>query len=141
MVFQVEATFDIPAHSENLGNYALWLLFEYVGEAKIMPGQCQVTMNPIVSAAQVNNAPTISGTNENVEGEVAEGSGKLGDFFRRAVGFAQQNHLGQALGNVVSNFNPAVGAAISGIARATGFGAPAAKRSRGGATMGLGDFI
>lgn len=74
MVFQVNAQFTIPPHPPMINNYALWLLFEYVGVAAISPGQCQITMNPLGTGDIMMQSPVMSATSAESEGKL-EGSG------------------------------------------------------------------
>lgn len=160
MVFQVEATFDIPQHSPNLNSYALWVLFEYVGVARLSPGQCEITMNPLANGEGFRSAPTVSAPTAlqpTVEGEAAEGAGfwdKVKNFFKKAAdGVSSANKflkdkkivsgVARGLAPVLGNFNPMAGVMASNIADTAsnlGYGEMGLKRARGGAVMGLGDF-
>lgn len=139
MVFQCEATFDIPPHAKGLGTYALWLLFEYVGLATISVGRCDITMNPLGDGSIMASAPVESATSELTEGEAATGSGLIGDFIRnfgmKALKYIRDNQLGSKaiykLGDIVKSHG----------AGTIGYGEIAAKRPRGGAVMGMGDFL
>lgn len=144
MVFQCEATFDIPAHSANLGTYALWLLFEYVGMATIAVGKCNITMNPLGDGSVMRKAPVVSATSELTEGEAATGAG-VGDLVRLGLGIAKQHHLfsrgADAIGRVTGNPIASGAAQVLQNLGLGEIGAPAAKRARGGAIMGMGDFL
>lgn len=153
MVFQCEATFDIPAHSPNLGTYALWLLFEYVGMATIAVGKCNITMNPLGDGSVMRRAPVVSATSELTEGEAANGAGVL-DILRAGVGIAKRHQLVSRGADLVSRFARSRGnEGLANIAETAGnlarmnglgdidVGEPLAKRGRGGAIMGMGDFL
>lgn len=70
MVFQAEVDFSIPPHSAGNSEYALWIIFEYVGVAAISPGQCEITMNPLGNGDIMEQSPVLSGTTEAAEGTV-----------------------------------------------------------------------
>lgn len=134
MVFQCEATFDIPPHAKNLGTYALWLLFEYVGMATISVGKCNITMNPLGNGAAMRNAPVVSATSDMTEGEAAQGAG-IGDILARILGMIKNKKLVSKALRGISQF-----AEDEGYGEMD-FGPTPAKRARGGAVMGFGDFL
>lgn len=151
MVFQCEARFHIPSHSPNMNSYALWILFEYVGVAEIAPNHTDVNTNPLGNGAQMSYAPVVSPTTtttttttNSVDGQV-EGSGfwdKLKEGLRTLHGFVKDNKLiSTKVAPFLSNINPALGVGVGAAANALGYGEPGLKRMRGGAVMGLGDFI
>ena len=129
MVFQCEATFDIPPHSKELGTYALWVLFEYVGMATIRVGSCDITMNPLGNGAVMANAPIVSPTSEITEGEAAGGF-SLGALVGTALQTARNHKLVSRLLRT-----------LAGKAETAGYGISPMKRARGGAVMGYGDFM
>lgn len=129
MVFQCEATFDIPPHSKELGTYALWVLFEYVGMATIRVGSCDITMNPLGNGAMMANAPIVSPTSEITEGEAAGGF-SLGALAGTALATARNHKLVSRLLRL-----------LAGKAETAGYGISPMKRARGGAVMGYGDFM
>ncbi|MBO4531767.1 MAG: hypothetical protein J5767_14140 [Paludibacteraceae bacterium] len=141
IVFQVSATFDIPKCAGNYSDYALWILFEYVGVATITPGQCNITMNPLGNGSPATSAPVISGE-ANTSATTAEGSGwldKIKNAFSKAHQWVKDKKL---ISKGLSMLPGAYGTVLSGAADALGYGYGAAKRPRltGGAVMGMGDF-
>lgn len=84
MVLQFSGNFTIPPNAKNLCEYALWLLFEYVGVAAISPGQCEISMNPLGSGEIMAVSPVMSSSSADSAGEL-EGSGfwgRLKNIFR-----------------------------------------------------------
>lgn len=134
MVLQVRAKFDIPPHSTANNNYALWLLFEYVGVASISPGQCEITMNPLGNGEVMAVSPVMSATSTETEGTV-EGSG-FWDKVRKHSRIAAQIANEGIISRILKHIPGAQGAAEW--ARSHGLGEPGVKRSRGGAVMGKG---
>lgn len=134
MVFQVRATFDIPAHSSNQNTYALWLLFEYVGVAAISPGQCEITMNPLGSGEIVAASPVMSASSTASEG-VLDGSGFWDDLKKRT---RINRHLGDA--DAITRLLKRIPAGMRTAANWIDDHIPAPKRARteGGAVMGRG---
>lgn len=142
MVFQVTADFSFNRPPANMRNWALWVLFEYVGVATITPGQCQISMNPLGNGKTATVTAPIVSTSETAEPSEATGSGWL-DKLKGVLGFANNlakktGIIGTALGMI-----PGVGSTLQTAARTLGYGK---KRGRyedveGGAVMGLGDFI
>lgn len=147
MVFQVTADFEVP-NSWYLRNgdslpatrpISLWLLFEYNGVATWTPGQCQITMNPVTPAA-VASTPTITPaevtpapTSSDATSSEVEGSGWLSGIataLKLGHDFIKENKL-------VSK----IGRKLLGMAESAGYGEIPVKRARGGAVMGMGDFI
>lgn len=165
MVFQVTADFEIPnswyLQDEQVTatgrKFSLWILFEYVGVARWTPGQCQIVMNPVASAPSsgvISTSEVSSGgptTAEAVSG--VEGSGwldKVKNFLSNAYNSLQKSHLISKLTGAANQAYPG-NPWISGadrVANALGLGEiddddsdpVPAKRYRGGAVMGLGDF-
>lgn len=145
MVFQVTADFEYNINlCPRLRDYALWVLFEYVGVAVITPGQCKITMNPLSNGSVMSTAPVVSSTPAETPSQV-EGSGWL-DKLKNILGVAntvakKTGIIGTALGMI-----PGVGSVLQGAARTLGYGER--KRARmddvddvdGGAVIGLGDF-
>lgn len=74
MVLQFSGNFTIPPNAVELTNYALWLIFEYVGVAAISPGQCEISMNPLGSGEIMAVSPVMSSSSTESTGEL-EGSG------------------------------------------------------------------
>ena len=132
MVFQCTAKYQVPPHSENHSRYALWLLFEYVGVAAISPGQCEITMNPLGSGDIMTVSPVMSATSEATEGEL-EGSG-FWDRIKRSAKIAGQLADDGIISMILKRIPGSSGA--SAWAKKHGFGEPACKRGRGGATPG-----
>lgn len=141
MVFQVTADFDFSYLLPHVRDYALWVLFEYVGVATITPGQCQITMNPLGSGAAMTAAPIVSSTATQQPSE-ATGSGwldKVKDVLGVVNNVAKKTGIvGTALGMI-----PGVGSVLQTAARSLGYGRkrPRVEDASGGAVMGLGDFI
>lgn len=84
MVLQFSGNFTIPPNAKNLCEYALWLIFEYVGVAAISPGQCEISMNPLGSGEIMAVSPVMSSSSADSAGEL-EGSGfwgRLKNIFR-----------------------------------------------------------
>ncbi len=84
MVLQFSGNFTIPPNAVELTNYALWLIFEYVGVAAISPGQCEISMNPLGSGEIMAVSPVMSSSSVDSAGEL-EGSGfwgRLKNMFR-----------------------------------------------------------
>lgn len=167
MVFQAEVTYTIPPHSPNLNSYALWVLFEYVGVARLTPGQCEISMNPLGNGEGFARSPTVAAPTNlqpSAEGEVSEGSGfwdKVKNFFKKTAAgvqaanqYLKDNHsvstIAGQVGGLLGKFSPTAGAIANNIAARAGemgYGLPGMKRMRvdggaftGGAVMGLGDF-
>ena len=158
MVLQVHATFDLPRKSAAENEWALWLLFEYVGVATITTGQCEITMNPVGDGRIMTGAPLVPASIAEAAPPTAEGSGFL-DKVKGAVNYLRNNKLISrvlgtlgGVGSAVGTFfpHPAVAGIASGLSTAAatadklGYGVPY-KRARGGAitggaVMGLGDF-
>lgn len=136
MVFNLDAVFDVPSLPAEFNRVALWILFEYVGVAKITPGQCEISMNPLGNGAIMNSAP-IESASANEEPSTVEGSGWL-DTIKQIGGLLKNTGI---VGNLVSAI-PGIGPVAGTVAKALGWGKIANKRPRitGGATMGLGDF-
>lgn len=137
MVFNMEGTFAVPPLPKEFNKVALWILFEYVGVAKITPGQCDITMNPLGNGTIMNSAP-LESASANEEVSTTEGSGWL-DTIKQIGGLVKNTGL---VGNLASLI-PGVGPIVSTAAKALGWGKEGVKRPpplRGGATLGLGDF-
>lgn len=132
MVLQVHATFKIPPHSLNQSQYALWLLFEYVGVAAISPGQCEITMNPLGSGEIMAVSPVMSATSDATEGKL-EGSG-FWDGVKKATRITGQIADDGVLSKILRRIPGAEKAAAW--AASHGLGEPGMKRPRGGATNG-----
>lgn len=146
LVFTVEASFEMPTLPyEYEDQFALWLLFEYVGVATITPGQCDITMNPLGDGSIMKTAPVESASATEEPSTTESGAGWL-DTVKDILGHVKQSGM---VGNVLGMINPVAGT----VAKALGFGERGAKRPRegsgtvvgrgpisGGATMGLGDF-
>lgn len=146
LVFTVEASFEMPTVPyEYEDQFALWLLFEYVGVATITPGQCDITMNPLGDGSIMKTAPVESASATEEPSTTESGAGWL-DNIKDILGHVKQTGI---VGNALGMINPIAGT----VAKALGFGERGAKRPRegsgtvvgrgpisGGATMGLGDF-
>jgi len=139
MVFQARAKFYIPPHSkQSQPKYSLWLLFEYVGVAAISPGQCEVTMNPLGSGEVMAVSPVISGTTDATDGTL--GGAGIWDRIRKALGVA--NHIAKDTGivsKILKAINNPTAQKMGEYLASKGYGAPA-KKCKGGAVMGLGDW-
>lgn len=142
-VLTVEADFTIPTGvPPNMRQYALWLIFEYVGVATIRPGQCEIDMNPL-GDSDLKGAPVVS-TEAVVEPSTTEGAGwldTLKDVASKVHDFAKEHKLvSKGL-----SFIPGVGGVLSGVANTLGYGATPQKRPRsdvsGGAKMSMRDFM
>lgn len=139
MVFQCEATFDLPDRSAAQTNYSLWLLFEYVGVAAISPGQCEITMNPLGSGEVMAVSPVLTTTSATSDGTL-EGSGwldKVRAGVRAANKVAEQTKILSSAARQMG-----FGKAADFLER-HGYGEPGVKRARnmkGGAVLGLGDW-
>ena len=144
MVLQVDADFLLPPHSAEQSEYSLWLLFEYVGVAAISPGQCEITMNPLGSGDVMAVSPVMSGTSETTEGKI-EGSGHWGAI-KDKLRIIAQTAKGGVASRLIKNIaglvkNEEVKKDLNSAANwmeERGYGAPGAKRSRGGAVIGHG---
>lgn len=149
MVFQVSAEFNISDNvPPNYRNFALWLLFEYVGVATLTPGQCQIEMNPLGNGVAMNGAPVISASTsgDSVIPSTMEGSGWL-DKLKSVFGKLNQFAKNTGIVGKMLNYIPTVGPGLSAAAKSLGYGQKGFKRMReddddfaGGAVMGLGDF-
>lgn len=149
MVFQAKCDVYIPPGPRYLdAGYDLWLLFEYVGVGAISPGQCEITMNPLGSGEIMAASPVISATTQETEGTL-QGSGmwdKFLSWLRSAHDFTKRNQLISKGAKLIADtglMGPTatnVANAIADKAGKLGYGEPGAKRARGGAVMGLGDW-
>lgn len=157
MVMQVNATFNVPpTWPPNYRDVALWILFEYVGVARITPGQCFIDMNPLKDGAAIASSPVVTTSAiDSGQPSALEGSGwldKLKSVFKVANKVAKDTGiLSKAL-----TYVPTIGPALSTMAKSMGYGYGGGGRKRpaaaaaydiepppvsGGAIMGLGDFI
>lgn len=137
MVLQVTAEFDIPPHSANKNQYALWILFEEVGVAAISPGQCEITMNPVGSGEVMGVSPVMSATSNYTEGAI-EGAGWL-DAIKKAAEIAGQVADTGIISRILRRLKftkAADWASKHGFGEMDG--GPARKRCRGGAVIGHG---
>ena len=138
MVFQARVEASIPAGmSTNQQQYALWLLFEYVGVAAISPGQCEITMNPLGSGEIVQVSPVMSATSEMTEGDVDTAGGW--EKAKKGAQIAAQIAEEGIISKILKHIPGAEGAAKW--AEKHGLGEPGRKRGRGmsgGAVMGHG---
>lgn len=132
MVFQVEVDAVTPPNSLAQVNYALWLLFEYVGVAAISPGQCEISMNPLGSGEIMAVSPVMSATSEATEGNL-EGSG-FWDNAKKHTRILGQLADDGIISMILKRIPGAQGAADW--AKKHGLGEPACKRGRGGAVSG-----
>lgn len=160
MVFQVQdVLFDIPPHSSAANEYALWVLFEYVGVAAISPGQCEITMNPLGSGEIMEASPVMSGTTSDTDGVIetldamesrAKGAGiklsksSISKFIRNLVS------KGQSIAPLIKEFAGLAketgekAADILDGKKASGVCAPSSKRGRaaiGGKKIGYSDWL
>lgn len=133
MVFQVEVGFDIPdGFPPNYRDVALWLLFEYVGVATITPGQCQIDMNPLGNAVNVNaDTPTFSASSFLPASEVEGGGGWLAAI-STAISIARATKLLSRFFKMGKTWNPLYSEKASNILNALGFGEPASKKAKRG---------
>lgn len=138
MVFQAKVRASIPkGMSTNQQQYALWLLFEYVGVAAISPGQCEITMNPLGSGEIVQVSPVMSATSEMTEGDVDTAGGW--EKAKKGAQIAAQIAEEGIISKILKHIPGAEGAAKW--AEKHGLGEPGRKRGRGmsgGAVMGHG---
>ena len=137
MVFQCECTVTIPPHSYAQNNYALWLLFEYVGVAAISPGQCEITMNPLGSGEIMQVSPVMSATSDATEGEIDSIGGW--EKVKKGATIAQQIAEEGVLSKILKHIPATAG--VASFLEKHGLGEPAAKKGRdacGGAVMGKG---
>ena len=152
MVFQVQdVLFDVPPHSVKANEYALWILFEYVGVAAISPGQCEITMNPLGSGEIMEASPVMSGTTNDTDGviETLDGMEARAKLTANGQGGSKIGQLIKNARNWVHNALPTINriaklvdetsekaANIADGKNADGSGAPSCKRGRGGAAFG-----
>jgi len=137
MVFQVTGDFILPKHNREQYQYALWLLFEYVGVAAISPGQCEITMNPLGSGEIIQVSPVMSATSEATEGSVESTGGW--DKIKKGASIAAQIADEGIISKILKHIPGAEKAAEWAVKH--GLGEPARKRGRGtsgGAVMGHG---
>lgn len=137
MVFQCECNVTIPPHSYAQNNYALWLLFEYVGVAAISPGQCEITMNPLGSGEIMQVSPVMSATSDATEGEIDSIGGW--EKVKKGATIAQQIAEEGVLSKILKHIPATAG--VASFLEKHGLGEPAAKKGRdacGGAVMGKG---
>lgn len=140
MVFQCEMDASIPYHSVENSDYALWLLFEYVGVAAISPGQCEITMNPLGSGEIMAVSPIASATSEATEGKL-EGSGfwdEVKKNTRIARQIADEGILSRILKHIPGAEKAAEWLAKKGLGEIDGCAARKRPRISGGAVMGKG---
>ena len=140
MVFQCEMDASIPYHSVENSDYALWLLFEYVGVAAISPGQCEITMNPLGSGEIMAVSPIASATSEATEGKL-EGSGfwdEVKKNTRIARQIADEGILSRILKHIPGAEKAAEWLAEKGLGEIDGCAARKRPRISGGAVMGKG---
>ena len=135
MVFQAEVEFNIPPHAADASEYALWLIFEYVGVAAISPGQCEITMNPLGTGEIMEASPIMSTTTAESDGVIdnidasdtrARGVG-AGEMAKKTAQYVRN----KALENLIANAPETTGA-------------PASKRGRavtGGRKIGYNDWL
>lgn len=142
ITLQISADFNVPSCiPPNYRDMALWLLFEYVGEATLTPGQCSVRMNPLGNMATTDSVPAVSsGTVQTATPSTMEGSGwldKLKSAFGKINKFARSTGIiGEAL-----KYVPGAGPGLSAAAKSLGYGYKRGRDYSGGAVMGMGDFI
>lgn len=140
MVFQANVSAHTPPNSTAQRQYALWIIFEYVGVAAISPGQCEISMNPLGDGQVMAVSPIVSATSEATEGEV-DGSGGFWNKARRGLRVANAGARDlKSLWGVVKNL-PGDESEKVGKWLQNKMGseiAPATKRARGGAVMGKG---
>lgn len=138
MVFQAHVQAIVPpGMSTRQQEYALWLLFEYVGVAAISPGQCEITMNPLGSGEIVQVSPVMSATSEATEGDVETAGGW--EKVKKGAQIAAQIAEEGIISKILKHIPGAEGAAKW--AEKHGLGEPGRKRGRGmsgGAVMGHG---
>ena len=141
LVFQVSATFDVPACFLNYNKYSLWLLFEYVGVATITPGQCEISMNPLGDGRAMASAPVVSATQtEESEPATLEGSGWF-DKVKNAFSTANKFLKKTGLASKALSYIPTYGESLSKAAKSLGYGYVRPRDVSGGAVMGMGDFV
>lgn len=141
MVFQAKVYAHTAPCSYAQRDYALWLIFEYVGVAAISPGQCEISMNPLGDGQVMAVSPIVSATSEATEGEM-EGSGGFWSKARRALKIA--NAAAKDLKNMWGVIKPMLPpGAVEKMGKwlqnkMGGEEPPAPKRARGGAVMARG---
>ena len=142
MVFQAEVEFNIPPHAADASEYALWLIFEYVGVAAISPGQCEITMNPLGTGEIMEASPIMSTTTAESDGVIDNidasdtrargvGAGEMAKKTTQYVRSGAKDALSKTLENLVANAPETTGA-------------PASKRGRavtGGRKIGYNDWL
>ena len=140
LVFQVSGTWEYPNSTNKPVTLALWILFEYVGVATITPGQCVIDMCPVKSESQIASGPVIIPEEMTPTIPTTEGSGWKDTLLSILKG---ANQIAKKTGIVskLAGYIPKVGPAIASAAAALGYGEKGMKRLRGGAVMGMGDFI
>lgn len=150
MVFQVQdVQFDIPPHSATANEYALWILFEYVGVAAISPGQCEITMNPLGSGEIMEASPVMSGTTNDTDGVI-----ETLDGMETRAKLTANGQVGSKIVQLIKSIKGKVKDALPAIKdfanladetsdkvvdileRKKASGAPSCKRGRGGAAIG-----
>ena len=160
MVFQVQdVQFDIPPHSPTANEYALWILFEYVGVAAISPGQCEITMNPLGSGEIMEASPVMSGTTNDTDGviETLDGmetrakltaNGQVGSKIGQWINKIRDkgHEVAPMVKNLINLVDRTSGEAadILNGKKTDGSGAPSCKRGRaavGGKKIGYSDWL
>lgn len=155
MVFQVQADFEVPnswyvVNTDTLPTtrpISLWLLFEYNGVATWTPGQCQITMNPVTPAVAASaqtilpSAVTTTPTNPESTSSV-EGSGWLDNIGQKLKDMLKSAVTNKWFSKTLKMFPNPIVQSIGGFVDALGGDEiHPAKRARGGAVMGMGDFV
>lgn len=163
MVFKATVQYDLPDYWRGEDDVyrtpALWLIFEYVGVASITPGQCNITMNPLgdgkgISDSEVINAADVIPLANNAVSNMEGGAGwwsKVTSFlsspgakriFNTLKEFSKKNKLLSTAAANLSEKLPAdykkYGEMGADYLKSKGYGK---KRMRGGAVMGMGDFM
>lgn len=169
MVFKASVQYEMPNSwvGESTGpngtpvyrTPALWLIFEYVGVASITPGQCNITMNPLgdgkgIADSDVINAadviPLANKSVSNMEGGAGWWS-KVTSFlsspgakriFNTLREFGKKNKIlstaAESLAEKLPEDYKKYGKMGAEYLKSKGYGK---KRMRGGAVMGMGDFM
>lgn len=141
MVFQCEAEFTVPDHSPvSAPDYALWLLFEYVGVAAISPGQCEITMNPLGSGEVMAVSPVVSGTTDATDGVLGSGSG-FWEMLKKKLSVANEKaRQTKFLSQFLKGFSNPTVKKMGEFLEDMGYGEPSCKKCKGGAEMSLKDW-
>ena len=140
IVIQVKGDFYVPPHTSSQAEYALWLLFEYVGVAAISPGQCEISMNPLGDGQVIGVSPLASATSAATEGKLSGGAG-FWDGVKKAAEISSHIADTGIISRIIRQIPKSEAQSVAGWLEKHGLGEPGepgAKRNRGGAVMGRG---